>query len=299
MTVENVTYISDLEPANPKGGDSIAQGDNHIRNTKLALRNTFPNIDGEVKASDEELNYLQGLDRPISDIIQEGEDADSALEARVTKNEQDIALKADKSYVDAQDGALSSRIDALEAVDHSHTIDSHTDVDLTGITEGCALVWDGAKWIAKKVGGGMLTLVEQPATVGSFSIKQGSYSKPATDDIYYATPVSGNNTVTFTVPAGKVFVMDYFFCLGYVDIDLNSIKVDGVTMMPGVSGAMQFDSPFDEDFDFMRLGPHHLAAHQYVWSSLCSSHTATGSWLGTTQRPAYLACLSRRNRCRF
>ena len=250
MTVENVTYISDLEPANPKGGDSIAQGDNHIRNTKLALRNTFPNIDGEVKATDEELNYLQGLDRPISDIIQEGEDSDSALEARVTKNEQDIALKADKSYVDAQDGALSSRIDALEAVDHSHTIGSHTDVDLTGITEGCALVWDGAKWIAKKVGGGMLTLVEQPATVGSFSIKQGSYSKPATDDIYYSTPVSGNNTVTFTVPAGKVFVMDYLFCLGYVDIDLNSIRVDGVTMMPGVSGAMQFDSPFDEDFDF-------------------------------------------------
>ena len=217
-----------------------------------------------MKVSDEELNNLQGLDRPINDIIQDGEDADSALEERVTKNEQDIAanatdiaanatniaLKADKSYVDTQDGALSSRIAALEAVDHSHTIGSHTDVDLTGITEGCALVWDGAKWIAKKVGGGMLTLVEQPATVGSFSIKQGSYSKPATDDIYYATPVSGNNTVTFTVPAGKVFVMDYIFCLGYVNIDLNSIKVDGVTMMPGVSGSMTFDSPFDEDFDF-------------------------------------------------
>ena len=96
----------------------------------------------------------------------------------------------------------------------------------------------------------MITPVEQPASVGQFTIKQGSYSKPATDDIYYATPVSGNNTVTFTVPAGKVFVMDYLFALGYVDIGLGSIKIDGVTMMPSVSGAMRFDSPFDDDFDF-------------------------------------------------
>ena len=43
--------------------------------------------------------------------------------------------------------------------------------------------------------------------------------------------------------------MDYIFCLGYVNIDANSIKVDGVTMMPGVSAPMTFDSPFDEDFD--------------------------------------------------
>ena len=96
----------------------------------------------------------------------------------------------------------------------------------------------------------MIKPVEQPASIGQFTIKQGSYSKPATDDIYYAAPVTGNNTITFSVPAGKVFVMDYLFALGYVDIGLSSIQIDGVTMMPSVNGAMQFDSPFDADFDF-------------------------------------------------
>jgi hypothetical protein len=109
---------------------------------------------------------------------------------------------------------------------------------------------DELEIFVSKGGGSMITPVEQPASVGQFSIKQGSYSKPATDDIYYAAPVSGNNTVTFSVPAGKVFVMDYLFALGYVDIGLSSIKVDGVTMMPSVSGSMQFDSPTDADFDF-------------------------------------------------
>ena len=161
-----------------------------------------------------------------------------------------ISQKADKTYVDAQDSALSGRISSLENVDHSHTIGSHTDVDLTGIQEGCALVWDGTKWIAKKIGGGMLTLVDQPATVGVFSLKSGAYGQPGVDDVYYSTPVSGTQLVTFTVPAGKVFVMDYIFCFGYTNIDLNSIKVDGVTMMPGVSGVMSFDNPADPDFNF-------------------------------------------------
>ena len=109
---------------------------------------------------------------------------------------------------------------------------------------------DELEIFVSKGGGSMIKPVEQPASVGQFSIKQGSYSKPATDDIYYAAPVSGSNTVTFSVPAGKVFVMDYLFALGYVDIGLNSIKIDGTTMMPSVNGVMQFDSPTDADFDF-------------------------------------------------
>lgn len=40
-----VTYTNDLVSANPAGGDGRSQGDDHIRNIKLALRNTFPNGD--------------------------------------------------------------------------------------------------------------------------------------------------------------------------------------------------------------------------------------------------------------
>lgn len=251
MPVETVTFISDLEPDQPRPSDRISSGDDHIRNIKQGIKNTFPNIDNSVEATDEELNFVKGVTQNIAESLQALNAADGALDSRVTKNEQDIAQNSS----DIAANALSimsntAKINDLTDDYQGHTIGSHADVDLNGITKGCALVWDGAKWIAKKVGGGMLTLVEQPATVGEFSIKQGSYSKPATDDIYYAAPVTGNKTVTFTVPAGKVFVMDYIFCLGYVNIDLNSIKVDGVTMMPGSSGSMMFDSPFDEDFEF-------------------------------------------------
>ena len=58
MTVESVKYISDLDELNPVGGDSISEGDNHIRNIKKAILETFPQIKGEVTVSHEDLNKL-------------------------------------------------------------------------------------------------------------------------------------------------------------------------------------------------------------------------------------------------
>ena len=106
MTVENVNFISDLDPVRPQGGDSIAQGDDHIRNIKKAIKQTFPNIDGEVLASDEEVNHLVGVTKPITEIINDTNKDVTDLEARVEVNEDDIASlktdKADKTYVDAE-----------------------------------------------------------------------------------------------------------------------------------------------------------------------------------------------------
>ena len=65
MTVESVTYIMTLSLQRPQGGDSIAQGDDHIRNIKKAIKQTFPKIDGEVLASDEEINFLVGVTEPV------------------------------------------------------------------------------------------------------------------------------------------------------------------------------------------------------------------------------------------
>jgi hypothetical protein len=86
MSVESqVNNIADLNPTYPQADDPVSQGDNHIRNIKKALKDTFPNIDGTVNPSDEELNQLVGQDLP-GDV--------SALEARVTKNEGDISNNA-------------------------------------------------------------------------------------------------------------------------------------------------------------------------------------------------------------
>ena len=48
MTVENVTYIDDLDPAYPDGTDSMSEGDDHIRNIKKSIKATFPKVSGEV-----------------------------------------------------------------------------------------------------------------------------------------------------------------------------------------------------------------------------------------------------------
>jgi hypothetical protein len=58
MTVESVTNISDLDINNPAGGDSISEGDDHLRNIKRAIKNTFPNITDPVTATAEDLNKM-------------------------------------------------------------------------------------------------------------------------------------------------------------------------------------------------------------------------------------------------
>ncbi len=44
----SITYISDLNPAWPTSGDPKQRGDDHIRETKKALVNTFPLVAGPV-----------------------------------------------------------------------------------------------------------------------------------------------------------------------------------------------------------------------------------------------------------
>lgn len=61
MGLENLTgssvYISDLNEANPVGSsDQKSEGDDHIRGTKNALKNTFPNITGAVTKTHTQLN---------------------------------------------------------------------------------------------------------------------------------------------------------------------------------------------------------------------------------------------------
>lgn len=58
MTVESVTHISDLNNSYPAAGDARSEGDDHIRNIKTALKTDFPNINGAVSSTDEELSGL-------------------------------------------------------------------------------------------------------------------------------------------------------------------------------------------------------------------------------------------------
>lgn len=44
MGLESATYIDDLTASNPVSGDTVAQGDDHIRLLKSVLKATFPNL---------------------------------------------------------------------------------------------------------------------------------------------------------------------------------------------------------------------------------------------------------------
>lgn len=65
MGLETATYISDLNAANPLGGDQKSQGDEHIRLLKTVIKATFPNVTGAVTPTHTELNYVDGVTSPI------------------------------------------------------------------------------------------------------------------------------------------------------------------------------------------------------------------------------------------
>ena len=56
MPVETFNYIDSLNTANPTATDNVSEGDDHIRGIKTTLKNTFPNVNGAVSKTDEELN---------------------------------------------------------------------------------------------------------------------------------------------------------------------------------------------------------------------------------------------------
>jgi hypothetical protein len=60
MTVESITYINDFNPSYPESGTGVSDGDDHIRNMKTGFKNTFPNVNGAISATDEDLSRVAG-----------------------------------------------------------------------------------------------------------------------------------------------------------------------------------------------------------------------------------------------
>jgi hypothetical protein len=61
MSLESFNYIDSLNASNPTTTDNVSEGDDHIRGIKTTIKNTFPNINAAVTATDEELNYVDGV----------------------------------------------------------------------------------------------------------------------------------------------------------------------------------------------------------------------------------------------
>ena len=247
MTVESVTYISDLEPDRPRSSDRISQGDDHIRNIKLGLKQTFPNINGEVRATDEEVNYLVGLTGPIKDEIDAGASDISQLQADVATNAANISTNAaniatntaniakNKSdiasiipYVDAQNAAQDAVIAGKADKSNSYT---KAEID--------ALIAAASK------GGPMVKIKQQPASAGSFSL---SFYDNKGGQGYSRVMGSETSTLTLSVPNGMVFCLQGITAhveSGVIRLQAGNIFIDGVDVNGGLTSNMEWGAGDD------------------------------------------------------
>lgn len=114
MTVESVTYIDDLNASNPAGTDAKSEGDDHIRNLKTGIKNSFPNIDGAMTSTQAELNNLDGYTGNTADLnILSGADAAglTAAELQYVKGAtSDIQTQLDEkeTYIQSVTGTVAA-----------------------------------------------------------------------------------------------------------------------------------------------------------------------------------------------
>ena len=58
MPAETAEYITQLDKEKPTGGESISEGDDHLRAIKTAVKQSFPNISSAVTSTPAELNAV-------------------------------------------------------------------------------------------------------------------------------------------------------------------------------------------------------------------------------------------------
>lgn len=68
MAAENAQYISQLNKNAPQGGESISEGDDHLRAIKTAVNQSFPNINSQVTATPSDLNAVNGLITDVNNL---------------------------------------------------------------------------------------------------------------------------------------------------------------------------------------------------------------------------------------
>ena len=68
MTVEAPGYITDIDPTQPVGTDGKREGDNHFRNFKKSVQDSFPNISGAMTATHTQLNIMDGVTATTAEL---------------------------------------------------------------------------------------------------------------------------------------------------------------------------------------------------------------------------------------
>jgi hypothetical protein len=83
MPVETAEYVNQLKPLQPQGGESISEGDDHLRVIKGAIVGSFPNINAVVTATPADLNAVSGLITDVAEVKTELDALDKTAHGNV------------------------------------------------------------------------------------------------------------------------------------------------------------------------------------------------------------------------
>ena len=121
-------YIDDLDASLPGATDPLSQADDHLRNIKFALKQTFRNINGSVTSTQEELNKLDGCTASTSEL-----NILTGCTASSTELNKLVGLTADASELNKLDGCTAS-VDELNTLTGSG-MSAATMANLAGLSE--------------------------------------------------------------------------------------------------------------------------------------------------------------------
>lgn len=85
MPLETGTYINSLVATNPAATDALSVADDHLRLIKSTIKNTFPNIQNAITATEAELNIMDNASAAVATTLV---DAD-----RMVINDDDVGMK--------------------------------------------------------------------------------------------------------------------------------------------------------------------------------------------------------------
>ena len=139
MAIESATYLSELDPANPKGTDQRGTADDHIRLCKQVWVNSFPNINAEVSASAAVLNYLVGVTSNVQVQIN-SETSTRQTTSAVLSNTIDILSDTMSTRVQAASASCTQAIQDLSATLNAAKVD-------VGATAAAAVNWGSSEKI--------------------------------------------------------------------------------------------------------------------------------------------------------
>ena len=83
MPIESANYINQLVPSQPQGGESISEGDDHLRVIKNAVKQSFPNINSAVTSTPAQLNKVGQMAGDIEALKGTVGDLDSGVHGNV------------------------------------------------------------------------------------------------------------------------------------------------------------------------------------------------------------------------